>query len=208
MTVHQIYTGVTVHKQISTKNNLEQRLERAGERKMIKTIEDTDYTFSTYIQVMEKLETANREKNHCGRMRGCEHGASCAEYYKEAISLSEALPKSAFEHRHIREEMKDLYRNAFNFFVRIGSVLSHPFDYGINPYYNALANDAEAAIKIAERAKEKLELMLCDEATLQGLRKKVKEARESSKTAHIKEAKTEDDRLFYSNYYEWKMRQK
>ena len=56
---------------------------------MIETIENTDYNFSTYIQAMEKLEMANREKDRCGAMRGQEHGACCTEYYKEAISLLE-----------------------------------------------------------------------------------------------------------------------
>ena len=75
-------------------------------------------------------------------------------------------------------------------------------------YRQDIAQQRKIINKKFLKIEEKLELILCDEATLQGLREKMKEARESSKTAHIKEAKTEDDALFYSNYGEWKRQQK
>jgi len=199
---------------------------------MIEPIEDMDYISSTNSQVIETLKKACGENN----------GALRARYYIKTVSLLEALPESAFENGDIisslhkalpqsaicgdgsiRGIMGDLYGNAFNNLL-VGRdynkiMMSSPtsyIDYYATCYYGMTAEEAKDAIDIAERAKKKLELILCDEIALQRLRnviiikqeRRLTQIEEEKSEPHVVEIKSEDDALFYSNYGEWKRQNK
>jgi len=173
---------------------------------MIETMEVTNYIFS---QAMDASRKARRENDHD------EHCKRCAEYYIEAISFIEALPESVIEQGDRKRDIECLYRDAFDFFVEKVKSDSSPIrNYNTFPDYDNAIKDVETSIEIAERAKKKLELILCNEATLldlkgraENLRKKLIEMKEETE-ADIKRCKAEDDDLFYANYGEWKRQNK